>query len=144
VLASNGSLDLHSMTTIKRRTKILATLGPATDPPGVLDALLTAGVDVVRLNFSHGDPSSQVARAQAVREAAQRVGVEVGILADLPGPKIRIERFAEGRVLLKTGDRFDLVASTTTCVLATCCCSTTACCNCAWARSKANASSPPC
>ena len=100
------------MTTTKRRTKILATLGPATDPPGVLDALLTAGVDVVRLNFSHGDPSSQVARAQAVREAAQRVGVEVGILADLPGPKIRIERFAEGRVLLKTGDRFDLVAST--------------------------------
>lgn len=94
-----------------RRTKILATLGPATDPPGVLDALLTAGVEVVRLNFSHGDPSSQVARAAAVREAAQRVGVEVGILADLPGPKIRIERFAEGRVLLKAGDRFDLVAT---------------------------------
>ncbi len=100
------------MTTTLRRTKILATLGPATDAPGVLDALLTAGVDVVRLNFSHGDPSSQVARANAVREAAQRVGVEVGILADLPGPKIRIERFAEGRVLLKAGDRFDLVAST--------------------------------
>lgn len=101
----------HSMTTTQRRTKILATLGPATDPPGVLDALLSAGVDVVRLNFSHGDPSSQVARAQAVREAAKRVGVEVGILADLPGPKIRIERFAEGKVLLKAGDRFDLVAS---------------------------------
>src|SRR5687768_4244933 len=99
------------MSSSPRRTKILATLGPATDPPGVLDALLSAGVDVVRLNFSHGDPSSQIARAQAVREAAQRVGVEVGILADLPGPKIRIERFAEGRVLLKTGDRFDLVAS---------------------------------
>ncbi|MEI2456427.1 pyruvate kinase [Lysobacter firmicutimachus] len=95
-----------------RRTKILATLGPATDPPGVLDALLNAGVDVVRLNFSHGDPSGQVARAQAVREAAQRQGVEVGILVDLPGPKIRIERFAEGRVLLKAGDRFDLIAST--------------------------------
>ena len=98
------------MTTTLRRTKILATLGPATDAPGVLDALLTAGVDVVRLNFSHGDPSSQIARANAVREAAQRVGTEVGILADLPGPKIRIERFAEGRVLLKAGDRFDLVA----------------------------------
>jgi pyruvate kinase len=95
-----------------RRTKILATLGPATDAPGVLDALLLAGVDVVRLNFSHGDPSSQVARANAVREAAQRVGREVGILADLPGPKIRIERFAEGKVQLKAGDRFDLVAST--------------------------------
>jgi pyruvate kinase len=105
-------MELRSMTTTFRRTKILATLGPATDAPGVLDALLAAGVDVVRLNFSHGDPSSQIARAQAVREAARRVGVEVGILADLPGPKIRIERFAEGRVLLKAGDRFDLVAST--------------------------------
>ena len=93
-----------------RRTKILATLGPATDAPGVLDALLTAGVDVVRLNFSHGDPASQIARAQAVREAGRRVGREVGILCDLPGPKIRIERFADGKVQLRTGDRFDLVA----------------------------------
>jgi len=94
-----------------RRTKILATLGPATDAPGVLDALLAAGVDCVRLNFSHGDPASQIARANAVREAARRVGCEVGILADLPGPKIRIERFAQGRVQLTTGQRFDLVAS---------------------------------
>lgn len=97
-------------TTHRRRTRILATLGPATDPPGVLDALLKAGVDVVRLNFSHGDPAGQQARAQAVREAAARCGVEVGVLADLPGPKLRIEKFAEGRVQLKAGDRFDLVA----------------------------------
>ncbi len=95
----------------RRRTRILATLGPATDPPGMLDALLRAGVDVVRLNFSHGDPSAQVARAHAVREAAGRVGVEVGILADLPGPKLRIERFAAGKVQLHAGARFDLVAS---------------------------------
>ena len=94
----------------RRRTRIIATLGPATDAPGVLDALLQAGTDVVRLNFSHGDPAGQVARAQAVREAAQRAGVEVGILCDLPGPKLRIERFAEGRVQLKAGDPFDLVA----------------------------------
>ncbi len=94
----------------RRRTRILATLGPATDAPGVLDALLRAGVDVVRLNFSHGDPAAQVARAQAVREAAARIGVEVGILADLPGPKIRIEKFAHDRVRLKAGDRFDLIA----------------------------------
>ena len=93
-----------------RRTRILATLGPATDPPGVLEALLRAGVNAVRLNFSHGDPSAQVARAQAVRETAQRVGVEVGILADLPGPKIRIEKFANDRVRLKAGERFDLLA----------------------------------
>lgn len=94
----------------RRRTRILATLGPATDAPGVLEALLGAGVNAVRLNFSHGDPASQLARAQAVREAAARVGVEVGILADLPGPKIRIEKFADGRVSLRTGERFDLVA----------------------------------
>ncbi|BCT91591.1 pyruvate kinase [Lysobacter helvus] len=94
----------------RRRTRIVATLGPATDPPGVLDALIQAGVDVVRLNFSHGDPAGQMARAQAVREAAQRANVEVGILADLPGPKLRIERFAEGKVYLKAGDPFDLVA----------------------------------
>jgi pyruvate kinase len=95
----------------RSRTRVLATLGPATDAPGVLDALLGAGVDVVRLNFSHGDADSQVARARAVREAAARAGVEVGILVDLPGPKIRIERFAEGRVALSEGARFDLVAA---------------------------------
>jgi pyruvate kinase len=98
------------MSEYRRRTRILATLGPATDAPGVLDAILSAGVDVVRLNFSHGDPSSQATRAQAVREAAQRVGKEVGILADLPGPKIRVERFVEGKVALKAGERFDLLA----------------------------------
>src|SRR3970282_1102860 len=99
------------MPAVLRRTKILATLGPATDAPGVLDALLTAGVDVVRLNFSHGDPASQIVRANAVRDAARRLGREIGILADLPGPKIRIERFADGKVMLKAGERFDLVAS---------------------------------
>ncbi|WP_028928087.1 pyruvate kinase [Pseudoxanthomonas suwonensis] len=99
------------MTDRLRRTKILATLGPATDAPGVLEALFRAGVNVVRLNFSHGDPSGQARRAAEVRIAAQKVGLEIGILADLPGPKIRIERFAEGKVSLKAGDRFDLVAS---------------------------------
>ena len=69
----------------QRRTKILATLGPATDPPGVLEDLFRAGVNVVRLNFSHGDPSGQAKRAAEVRAAAARVGVEVGIPADLPG-----------------------------------------------------------
>jgi pyruvate kinase len=99
------------MTEHRRRTKILATLGPATDAPGVLDALFAAGVDVVRLNFSHGDPSAQVERAARVREAAARAGREVGILADLPGPKIRIEKFANDRVQLRAGERFDLLAS---------------------------------
>ena len=95
----------------RRRTRIVATLGPATDPPEVLEAMLRAGVDVVRLNFSHGDPSAQVARGEAVRAIAAKIGREVGILADLPGPKIRVETFAAGKVQLKAGNRFDLVAS---------------------------------
>lgn len=93
-----------------RNTKILATLGPATDAPGVLTGILKAGVNVVRLNFSHGDPTEQIRRAEAVRAAAESCGVEVGILADLPGPKIRIERFKEGKINLQTGNQFVLVA----------------------------------
>ncbi|KQH74994.1 pyruvate kinase [Xylella fastidiosa] len=94
----------------QRRTRILATLGPATDPPGVLDALFKAGVNVVRLNFSHGDVSDQARRVAEVRAAAAHVGVEIGILADLPGPKIRIGRFTGGKVRLVAGARFDLLA----------------------------------
>jgi pyruvate kinase len=92
-----------------RRTKILATLGPATDAPGVLDELVRAGVNVVRLNFSHGTPEHHAARVAAIREAAARQGREVGILADLQGPKIRIEKFEEDKVLLRTGQEFTLV-----------------------------------
>jgi pyruvate kinase len=92
-----------------RRTKILATLGPATDAPGVLDDLVRAGVNVVRLNFSHGTAEHHAERVRAVREAAARQGREVGILADLQGPKIRIEKFAAGKVQLKAGDAFALV-----------------------------------
>ena len=92
-----------------RRTKILATLGPATDAPGVLDSLVSAGVNVVRMNFSHGTPEQHAARVTAVREAAKRQGREVGILADLQGPKIRIEKFAAGKVSLKAGEGFALV-----------------------------------
>src|SRR5690606_35993544 len=94
----------------RRGTRILATLGPATDAPGVLDALVRAGVNAVRLNLSHGVPEDDVRRALAVREAAARAGVEVGILADLPGPKIRIDRFEGGRVQLRAGEPFDLFA----------------------------------
>jgi pyruvate kinase len=92
-----------------RRTRILATLGPATDAPGVLDQLVRAGVNVVRLNFSHGTSEQHGARVAAVRACAQREGREVGILADLQGPKIRIEKFAAGKVSLKAGDNFTLV-----------------------------------
>src|SRR5690606_34971906 len=109
-VAESSHTRKPGMAAALRRTKILATLGPASDPPGVLDALLLAGVDVVRLNFSHGDPASHDVRAEAVREAGRRVGREVGILADLPGPKIRIERFEQGKVQLRMGERFDLLA----------------------------------
>ncbi len=91
-----------------RRTKILATLGPATDEPGVLEAILENGVDVVRLNLSHGTPDEHRHRAARVREAARTVGREVGILVDLQGPKIRIETFADGKVSLHAGAEFVL------------------------------------
>ncbi|WP_020648123.1 pyruvate kinase [Solimonas variicoloris] len=91
-----------------RRTKIVATLGPATDAPDVLRKVLAAGVDVVRLNFSHGSADDHRRRAAQVRAAAQELGRDVGILADLQGPKIRIESFAAGPVELHEGQRFTL------------------------------------
>jgi len=91
-----------------RRTKIVATLGPATDAPGMLERIIAEGVDVVRLNLSHGQPDDHRARALAVRKAADAAGREVGVLADLQGPKIRIEKFANGPVELRNGDSFVL------------------------------------
>ncbi len=94
-----------------RRTKILATLGPATDAPGMIDKLIKAGLDVVRINFSHGHADDHRARVERVREAAANHGREVGVLVDLQGPKIRIDRFENGKIELKEGDRFILDAS---------------------------------
>ena len=91
-----------------RRTKIIATLGPATDAPGALLKVLVEGVNVVRLNLSHGSADDHRARALAVRAAAQELAIEVGILADLQGPKIRIEHFAAGPVELVSGAAFTL------------------------------------
>jgi pyruvate kinase len=88
---------------MSRRTKIVATIGPASEGPGVLDEVLAAGVDVVRLNLSHGAVEDHVARLHAVRAAARRLGRVVGVLADLPGPKVRAARFAEGGVYLMEG-----------------------------------------
>ncbi|MBK9132701.1 MAG: pyruvate kinase [Gammaproteobacteria bacterium] len=93
-----------------RRTKIVATLGPATDSPGVLDRMVRAGMDVVRVNFSHGEAADHVRRVEAVRQAARNAGREVAVLADLQGPKIRTDRFAEGKVFLEEGERFVLDA----------------------------------
>ncbi|MFM8267759.1 MAG: pyruvate kinase [Ilumatobacteraceae bacterium] len=85
------------------RTKIVATLGPASDAPPVLDELLAAGVDVVRLNLSHGSIDSHVRRLHDVRAAAERVGRTVAVLADLPGPKVRAGEFPAGGVVLVPG-----------------------------------------
>ncbi|RUO22413.1 pyruvate kinase [Aliidiomarina iranensis] len=94
-----------------RRTKIVTTLGPATDKPGVLEALIKAGANVVRLNFSHGNADDHRKRAEAVREIAGRLGYHVAILGDLQGPKIRVARFENGSVDLEQGSPFILDAA---------------------------------
>ena len=94
-------------------TKIVATLGPASSHPVILEAMIRAGVNVVRLNFSHGKAQDHVDRATLVREAAKRAGCVVAIMADLQGPKIRVGKFAEGKVMLQTGAAFILDASRT-------------------------------
>uniref|UniRef100_UPI0025CC7EEC pyruvate kinase n=1 Tax=Sulfurivirga sp. TaxID=2614236 RepID=UPI0025CC7EEC len=96
---------------VLRRTKIVATLGPATDKPGELERLIRAGVDVVRINMSHGDAQDHIDRAARVREIAEQVDRQVGILVDLQGPKIRIARFKEGVIDLVEGAKFALDAS---------------------------------
>lgn len=88
-----------------RRTKIIATLGPATDRAGVLAAVISAGADVLRLNFSHGEPDDHRRRAAAARAAAAALGREIALMADLQGPKIRIGDFAAQAVELQAGDR---------------------------------------
>jgi pyruvate kinase len=94
-----------------RRTKIVATLGPATDDPKLLTDMVRAGVDVVRLNFSHGATADHARRLDLVRTAARQAGRYVGVLGDLAGPKIRVERFVAGKVELADGAEFALDAS---------------------------------
>ncbi len=91
-----------------RSTKIVATLGPASSDPAVLERMVRAGVDVVRLNFSHGSSADHEARAELVRDTGARVGRTVGIMADLQGPKIRVGKFKDGKIALRPGDPFIL------------------------------------
>ncbi|MEM1244532.1 MAG: pyruvate kinase [Pseudomonadota bacterium] len=93
-----------------RRTKIIATLGPATDDINILEKLILAGTNVVRLNFSHGSADEHVQRAKWVREIAAKHNIEIGILADLQGPKIRLAQFKEKRIQLTQGATFCLNA----------------------------------
>ncbi|MBD3610735.1 MAG: pyruvate kinase [Gammaproteobacteria bacterium] len=93
---------------MQRRTKIVATLGPATDDPKILDKIIEAGVDVVRINFSHGSPEEHSERVERVRNRARAHGRQVGVLCDLQGPKIRVERFKNGKIELTEGQAFAL------------------------------------
>jgi len=105
---------MHSDTRISRHaTKIVATLGPASSDPDLVERMIVNKVSVVRLNFSHGKAQDHIDRALMVREAARRAGREVAIMADLQGPKIRVGKFAEGRVMLVAGAPFVLDASRT-------------------------------
>src|SRR5690554_5165230 len=92
----------------RRRTKIVATLGPATDDPATLEKLLLAGADVLRINFSHGSSEQQVQRIQRVRDVSAMAGCTVAIMGDLQGPKIRVESFVNGSVMLEAGQPFTL------------------------------------
>ena len=94
-----------------RRTKIVSTLGPACDEPGILEKLIVAGVNVVRLNFSHGSPDDHRQRCETVRALAAKHNRYVAVLGDLQGPKIRISRFANGPIKLGVGDKFILDAA---------------------------------
>src|SRR5690554_1431987 len=95
----------------RRRTKIVATLGPATKDHAVLDAMIAAGMDVVRLNFSHGAAQTHIDMAERVRNRARAFGRQVGVLVDLQGPKIRISRFKNGGVELTENATFILNAA---------------------------------
>ncbi|TCZ64885.1 pyruvate kinase [Roseicella aquatilis] len=92
----------------RRRTKVIATLGPASAAPEVLERLFRAGADVFRLNFSHGSHEDHAARIRTIREIERRFDRHIGILADVQGPKLRVGRFQGGRVQLQTGQPFRL------------------------------------
>jgi pyruvate kinase len=96
-----------------KATKIVATLGPASSDPAILEAMLNAGVDVVRLNFSHGTAEDHIKRAEVVRAVAAKLGKEIAIMADLQGPKIRVGKFVDGKVMLENGATFILDAACT-------------------------------
>ena len=94
---------------MERRTKIVATIGPASRDPEVLPRMIEAGMDVARLNFSHGSADEHAETARLVREAAGRAGRQVAILQDLPGPKLRIGKLRDGVVEFKPGDETTFV-----------------------------------
>ena len=95
---------------LKRRTKIVATIGPATQTEEVIIDLIKAGVTTFRLNFSHGDHNDHEERIKTIRKVSKKLNIDVGILQDLQGPKIRLGRFKDGPVKVKKGDNFILTS----------------------------------
>src|SRR5262244_3347106 len=93
-----------------RRTKIVCTIGPASSRPEILDRLVSAGMGVARLNFSHGTHADHAAVIQAIREGESRWGHPITIVQDLQGPKVRLGNFVGGRAMLMTGEPFRLTA----------------------------------
>jgi len=92
----------------RRRAKIVATLGPSTSTPAMIEAILKGGADVFRLNFSHGDHADHAERLAIIRSLERKTGRPIGVLADVQGPKLRIGRFSNGHVILQKGQAFRL------------------------------------
>src|SRR4051812_34393264 len=90
------------------KTRIVATIGPASEPPAILERMLIAGMDVARLNFSHGDVADHARVIGNLRAASEATGRRVAIMADLPGPKMRVGKFAADKIRLSAGDAFTL------------------------------------
>src|SRR6266568_5650535 len=104
----DSTTDGVIMERLGRKTKIIATLGPASSAPEQIDKLISAGVDLFRLNFSHGSNAEKGVVIERGRSAAQRRGKSIGILADLQGPKIRTGRMANGALPLRKGELIDI------------------------------------
>ncbi|WP_320676794.1 pyruvate kinase [Prochlorococcus sp. MIT 1300] len=100
---------------VTRRTKIVATIGPATESEQRIKELIKAGATTFRLNFSHGDHHEHSKRIQTIRKASEELGIHIGILQDLQGPKIRLGRFADGPITLSSGDKFALTSRDVSC-----------------------------
>ena len=100
---------------LKRRTKIVATIGPATQSEEIITDLIKAGVTTFRLNFSHGDHKDHQERIKTIRKVSEKLDLDIGILQDLQGPKIRLGRFKDGPVKVKKGDKFSLTSNEIEC-----------------------------
>jgi pyruvate kinase len=105
---SKNNIEVYNMSPISHKTKIVATIGPASESISTLEDMIRAGMNVARLNFSHGDFAAHKRVIENIRAAEHSVGGHVAIMADLSGPKMRIGRFGVDRIELKAGDRFTL------------------------------------